>query len=104
MHVGYWCLEVKVFPKAKENKILSFDGKTLKIRVTEPPEKGKANDAVVALLAKALSLPKREVTLVSGETSRKKKFFFLRKYMPLCFLGRKIFKQLLYFYLRQTFL
>ncbi|EPP35427.1 hypothetical protein CP10139811_1012 [Chlamydia ibidis] len=69
----FWILEVKVTPKAKENKVLGFEGDVLKVRVTDPPDKGKANDAVVSVLAKALSLPKRDVTLVSGETSRRKK-------------------------------
>ncbi|BAE81531.1 conserved hypothetical protein [Chlamydia felis Fe/C-56] len=45
----------------------------LKIRVTEAPEKGRANEAVIALLAKTLSLPKRDVTLISGDSSRKKR-------------------------------
>ncbi|WP_375793552.1 DUF167 family protein [Chlamydia sp. 12-01] len=73
MKEEYWTLEVKVTPKSKENKIVGFEGEVLKIRVTEAPEKGKANEAVIALLAKALSLPKRDVTLISGETSRKKR-------------------------------
>ncbi|MFJ1509104.1 DUF167 domain-containing protein [Chlamydia crocodili] len=73
MNEEYWILEVKVTPKSKENKIVGFEGEVLKMRVTEAPEKGKANEAVIALLAKTLSLPKRDVTLISGETSRKKR-------------------------------
>ncbi|AGW37751.1 DUF167 family protein [Chlamydia pecorum] len=72
-------LEVQVTPKAKENKIVGFQGEVLKVRVTEPPEKGKANEAVVSLLAKALGIPKRDVTLVSGESSRKKKLMIPKK-------------------------
>jgi uncharacterized protein (TIGR00251 family) len=45
----------------------------LKLRVTEPPEGGKANAAMIALLAKAWRLPKRDLTLVAGETSRLKR-------------------------------
>lgn len=70
----HWVLEVKVIPRSKENALAGFEHNVLKIRVTEPPEKGKANDAVIALLAKELSLPKRDVTLISGSTSRRKKF------------------------------
>ncbi|AFS20367.1 DUF167 family protein [Chlamydia psittaci] len=73
MNQAYWILEVKVTPKSKENKIVGFEGEVLKIRVTEVPEKGKANEAVIALLAKTLSLPKRDVTLISGETSKNKR-------------------------------
>lgn len=69
----YWELEVKVTPKARENKVVGFEGDVLKIRVTDAPEKGKANDAVVALLAKFFSIAKRDVILASGETSRRKK-------------------------------
>jgi uncharacterized protein (TIGR00251 family) len=45
----------------------------LKLRVTEPPEGGKANAALIALLAKSWRLPKRAFTIVSGDTSRIKR-------------------------------
>ena len=44
----------------------------LRVRVSAVPDKGKANAAVVALLAKALGVPKSAVSVVSGETSRMK--------------------------------
>ncbi len=44
----------------------------LRVRVKAVPDKGKANAAVVALLAKALGVPKTAVTLVSGDTARLK--------------------------------
>lgn len=44
----------------------------LKARVTAVPEKGKANKALIALLAKALKVPKSEITVVTGETARQK--------------------------------
>ncbi|WP_431320676.1 DUF167 domain-containing protein [Rhizobium sp. YTU87027] len=44
----------------------------LKVRVTAVPEKGKANKALVTLLAKSLGVAKSSVSLASGETSRKK--------------------------------
>ncbi|MEZ2129878.1 MULTISPECIES: DUF167 domain-containing protein [unclassified Sinorhizobium] len=44
----------------------------LKARVTAVPEKGKANKALVALVAKSLSVAKSSVSLISGETARKK--------------------------------
>ena len=50
------------------------DGTTvLKLRVSAPPDKGKANTAVLALLAKTTRLPKSAFTLQSGETSRTKR-------------------------------
>ena len=44
----------------------------LRVRVSAVPDKGRANAAVVALLAKALGVPKSAVTVVSGETARTK--------------------------------
>ncbi len=44
----------------------------LKARVTAVPEKGKANKALVALLSKALKVPKSSISVVSGESSRQK--------------------------------
>ncbi|MBB3286605.1 MULTISPECIES: DUF167 domain-containing protein [Rhizobium] len=44
----------------------------LKARVSAAPEKGKANKALIVLLAKSLSIPKSSLSLVSGDTARKK--------------------------------
>ena len=44
----------------------------LRVRVSAVPDKGKANAAVVALLAKALGVPKSSIRVASGETSRMK--------------------------------
>lgn len=44
----------------------------LKVRVTAVPEKGKANKALIALVAKRLGVPKSSITIISGETARKK--------------------------------
>lgn len=46
--------------------------KHLKVRVSLPPEDGKANKALVALLAKALDIPKSSIRIAAGETSRLK--------------------------------
>ena len=44
----------------------------LKVRVAAPPEDGKANDALIRLIAKALGVAKSKVKIVSGQTSRMK--------------------------------
>ena len=44
----------------------------LKISVTAPPEKGKANKAVEKLLAKAFGLPQSSVTVIAGSAARRK--------------------------------
>jgi uncharacterized protein (TIGR00251 family) len=70
-------LAVRLTPNGGRDQLdgieLDADGKAhLKARVSVVPEKGKANKALVALIAKALGLPKSSVSLVSGDTSRKK--------------------------------
>ena len=52
---------------------VEIDGERITVRVTAAPESGKANDAVVALLAKRLGVPKRSVQIVRGHKSRDKR-------------------------------
>ena len=70
-------LTLRVTPNAGRDRIegveLRADGSAvLRVRVQAVPDKGKANAAVIALLGKALGVPKRSVSLVSGETARLK--------------------------------
>ncbi len=67
-------IQVKVTPNANEDKVIGMDGKVLKVKVRASPEKGKANQAVIDLLAKHYKVPKRSVIIKSGETSRVKLF------------------------------
>ena len=71
-------LTVRVTPKASRNGIQGVmatpDGAALKVAVTAPPDRGKANAAVTALLAKAFSIAKSNVVLTTGETDRRKIF------------------------------
>ena len=64
-------LAVRVTPKASGNRIMVADG-AVRVWVTAPPDKGKANQAVIALIAKTLGVPKSAVALVRGETARQK--------------------------------
>jgi len=50
-------LRLRVSPKAKRNAVQGLRGDALKMSVTAAPERGRANDAVIALLAEALDLP-----------------------------------------------
>ena len=65
-------LKIRVQPKASKNEILGFRGDTLRVRVTAPPEGGKANDAVVSLLAQTLGLARSRVQITRGHASRDK--------------------------------
>lgn len=70
-------LFVRVTPNAGRDAIegveIRDDGSAvLRLRVKAVPDKGRANAAVIALLAKALGLPKSAITLTSGDTARQK--------------------------------
>lgn len=70
-------LFLRVTPNASRDAIEGVetrdDGQArLRLRVTAQPEKGKANKAVVAMLSKALRLPKSALSVTSGETARDK--------------------------------
>jgi uncharacterized protein YggU (UPF0235/DUF167 family) len=70
-------LNVRVTPNAGADRIDGFeiraDGNSvLRLRVAAVPDRGKANAAVIALLARALAIPRSAVTLTAGETSRLK--------------------------------
>lgn len=70
-------LKLKVQPKARRNAVGGAmpdadGGAVLKIAVTAPPEDGKANQAVVALLAQVLGVAKSAISVVAGATDRRK--------------------------------
>lgn len=65
-------LRVRVSPGAKKEGLLGVYGQALKIAVRAPAEKGRANRAVVDLLADALGVPAARLTVVTGLTSRDK--------------------------------
>lgn len=65
-------IDLKVVPGAKRDVIAGRLGDRLKIRVSAPPEGGKANDAIRALLARELGVKERDVELIRGHTSPEK--------------------------------
>jgi uncharacterized protein (TIGR00251 family) len=67
-------LPIKAQPGARRSAIAGRHAGSLRVAVTQAAEKGKANQAVVEVLAEALSLRKSQIELVAGETSRQKKF------------------------------
>ena len=65
-------IRVHVQPKARREQIIGMHGGRIKLAVTELPDKGKANEAVVRLVAAALKLSASRVELLRGDTSRQK--------------------------------
>lgn len=68
---GGLILDVQVVPKSRKNNMVrTSDG--LKAHLTAPPVDGKANAALVEALSDVFGIPKRSVTILRGDTSRKK--------------------------------
>jgi uncharacterized protein len=65
-------LRLTVAPGAARPCVVGRHGDGWKLRVAAAPERGRANEAVLALLAETLAVPRRDVTLVSGAASRNK--------------------------------
>ena len=64
-------LKVKVFPKSSREEIVEKDGR-IKAYVKAAPDKGKANKALIGLLAKEYNVKKSAVRILTGETGREK--------------------------------
>ena len=67
-------LPVRAQPGARRNEVRGEQDGMLKVCVTQSPEKGKANKALVELLSKALSLRKSQIELIPARTSPQKRF------------------------------
>jgi len=65
-------LHLRVVPKAANAGIAGRYGDAWKVRVRATPERGAANEAVLSLLAQTLSLPRANISLVSGHAARDK--------------------------------
>jgi uncharacterized protein (TIGR00251 family) len=67
-------LPVKAKAGGRKNDLQGVHDGALKVAVTQAPERGKANRAILDLLSDKLSLRKPQITLLSGETSPQKRF------------------------------
>ena len=63
---------VKVKPQAREENVTQLIGGDYQVSVPAPPEKGQANQAVIALLSRYFSVPKSKVRILRGNSARKK--------------------------------
>ena len=69
---GGTVIKVKVIPRSSRTEILGKENDIYRVKLTAPPVEGKANKAVIELLAEKLGVPKREIEIVSGKTGRLK--------------------------------
>lgn len=60
-------------PRAPRTRVDGMRGGAILIRLAAPPVDGAANDALIAFLADALALPRRNISIVSGDRSRDKR-------------------------------
>lgn len=67
-------LPVRAHAGARRNEIRGEQNGMLRVSVTQSPEKGKANKALIAVLREGLSLKKSQIELISGATSPEKRF------------------------------
>jgi uncharacterized protein len=65
-------LRIRVSPGARRTELVGRQGEAWKVRVAAPPERGRANDAVLKLLAERLRIAAAKLTLVSGASARDK--------------------------------
>ena len=70
-------MRIRLTPRAARSRVEGVGagadgGAVLKVAVTAPPEKGKANAAMITLLAKAWRLPKTSMAITAGATARRK--------------------------------
>ena len=71
---GAVVLHVHAQPGAGRTEVVGRHGDAVKIKVAAPPEGGRANEALAAVLADAFGLKAAQVTLVSGASNRAKRF------------------------------
>jgi uncharacterized protein len=71
--LSFTIIDVRVIPRAGKSGIAGMRGGALLVRLNAPPVDGAANAELIEVLADALGVPKRSVSIVSGERSRLKR-------------------------------
>jgi len=71
------CVAIRLSPRAKADRLLAIGataegGRAIKVSVSAPPQGGRANEALLRLLAYTWHLPRRNLSIVAGATSRNK--------------------------------
>jgi uncharacterized protein (TIGR00251 family) len=66
-------LDIRVIPRAPRSAVAGVRDGALLVRLAAPPLDGEANDALISLMAVVLDVPKRDLAIVAGERSRRKR-------------------------------
>jgi uncharacterized protein len=67
------CMRLKVVPSSRVSRIAGIHGDCLKIRISESPEKGKANRELIIFLSEILSIPRQDIVILHGQGDAFKK-------------------------------
>ena len=65
-------LNVRVQPKASRSEVAGYEAGVLRVSIAAPPVEGKANEELIAFLARALGVRRSDITLIHGEKGRNK--------------------------------
>ncbi len=68
-------ISLRVIPSASRDAVMGWQGDVLRVHVRAPAQRGKANQAVLRLLAAALRIERQRLRIVRGQTSRQKVVF-----------------------------
>jgi len=72
-------INVKAKPRSAKNELIQLDATHFEIKVTAPPERGKANDAVIKILSGHFKTAKSNIIIKAGKTAREKVFEINKK-------------------------
>lgn len=70
---GIAILNVRVIPRSSKTEIVGMHDGALKIKIKSPPVDGAANDELIRFLSKTFNIPRSNIEIVSGQTSRSKR-------------------------------
>lgn len=65
-------IRIRLTPRGGRDAVVGWEGDVLRVRVAAPPADGRANEALLELLARRLAVPRRDLTLTHGAASRHK--------------------------------
>ena len=65
-------IKIKVEPRSSKSGVVGPYGDSLKVKLTSPPVEGKANKELIEVLAKAFGLAKKDIEIISGQSSKNK--------------------------------